>query len=52
MEVEGKIHQGMSLQSYYIYFIILIFIELNNSLFARQKLDGQLQETQMVLSVN
>ena len=30
---------------------IILFIELNNALFTRQKLDGQFQETQMVVSV-
>jgi len=30
---------------------IILFIELNNALFTRQKLDGQFQETQMVFSV-
>lgn len=50
MDDESKIHQGLRK---FLKFILRLFsIELNNALFARQKLDGQFQETQMVLSVN
>ena len=48
--MDSKAHQG-----YYFFFFLILnkyILELSKALYSRQKLDSQLQETQMVLSVN